>query len=92
MKTNKKAILGFAVAMIFSLAFMQGVSKSNNHDYNQLTLGCAYGSALAGSEGNVGASATLGIITAVMYDMTKMSAVTLGWTGVGVAVTAGFGL
>ncbi|QZE15061.1 hypothetical protein K4L44_04325 [Halosquirtibacter laminarini] len=49
MKTNKKAILGFAVAMIFSLGFMQGMSTKSNHDITiqQLGLGCAMGSACA---------------------------------------------
>ncbi len=43
MKTNKKAILGFAVAMVFSLAFMQGVSTKNTNDVSmqQVCVGSA---------------------------------------------------
>jgi hypothetical protein len=45
MKTNKKVVLGFAVAMVFSLAFMQGNSmKTNKQNVNvqQLTYTAAY--------------------------------------------------
>ena len=42
MKTNKKAILGFAVTMIFSLAIMQGIStKNNKQDANIQQIGAA---------------------------------------------------
>ena len=59
MKTNKKAILGFAVAMIFSLAFMQGINQKSikQHDCNmqQVGAGCAY----AASQTEGGTSAVL---------------------------------
>jgi len=42
MKKNKKAIFGLAIAMIFSLAFMQGINQ-NNKDFSmqQVSLSCA---------------------------------------------------
>lgn len=46
MKTNKKAVLGFAVAMVVSLSVMQGnAMKSNKQDVNiqQISIGCAVG-------------------------------------------------
>ena|ERR1035437_9238115 len=47
MKTNKKAVLGFAVAMVVSLSVMQGSLKQNNGaNLQQLSLGTAY---MAGS-------------------------------------------
>ena len=46
MKQNKKAILGFAVAMIFSLGIMQGISQKNvqQQDINlqQVSIGAGY--------------------------------------------------
>ncbi|MDC9722853.1 MAG: hypothetical protein PSN34_08770 [Urechidicola sp.] len=45
MKTNKKVILGFAMAMIFSLALMQGVATTSNKQnvsLQQVSAGCAY--------------------------------------------------
>jgi len=45
MKKNEKAIFGLAIAMIFSLAFMQRAnSKTTIHDANiqQLTVGSMY--------------------------------------------------
>lgn len=43
MKKNKKAILGFAVAMVFSLAFMQGVCKYNSDvSLQQVSVGAGY--------------------------------------------------
>jgi len=43
MKKNKKAIFGFVVAMIISLALMQGVINNNNNDFSmqQVSLSCA---------------------------------------------------
>jgi len=43
MKKNKKAIFGLAIAMIFSLAFMQGMSTKSNDDMTiqQIGLACA---------------------------------------------------
>jgi len=46
MKKNKKAILGLAIAMIFCLAIMQGVSQKNvqnqNMNLQQLGAGCSW--------------------------------------------------
>lgn len=40
MKTNKKAVLGFAVAIVFSLAFMQGNTiKSTKQDVSLQQVG-----------------------------------------------------
>lgn len=44
MRTNKKAILGFAMAMIFSLAILQGYSTKNSKrdvSMQQIALSCA---------------------------------------------------
>ena len=52
MKTNKKAILGFAVAMVFSLAFMQGISTQNyKQDVSLHQISWAAGYASGATEG-----------------------------------------
>lgn len=53
MKTNKKAILGFAMSMIFSLAIMQGISQKNVQQQRclqQVSLGSAYAAGQAESQ------------------------------------------
>jgi len=53
MKTNKKAILGFAMSMIFSLAIMQGISQKNvqqQRSLQQVSLGSAYAAGQAESQ------------------------------------------
>ena len=44
MKKNKKAIFGLAIAMIFSLSLMQGISTNTNSNSNiqQVSAVCAY--------------------------------------------------
>ncbi len=62
MKTNKKAILGFAVAMIFSLGFMQGMSTKSNQDVaiQQLGGACAIGATYAEDGGALEAGLNYG--------------------------------
>ncbi|MDR7210564.1 hypothetical protein [Flavobacterium piscis] len=63
MKTNKRVVLGFAVAMVFSLAFMQGnTMKSTKQDINvqQLSVGAGY---MAGSSEG-GAAGAWGVVSA----------------------------
>ena len=53
MKTNKKAILGFAMSKIFSLAIMQGISQKNvqqQRSLQQVSLGSAYAAGQAESQ------------------------------------------
>jgi hypothetical protein len=53
MKNNKKAILGFALSMIFSLALMQGISQKNvqqQRNLQQISLGSAYAAGQAESQ------------------------------------------
>jgi len=69
MKTNKKVILGFAMAMIFSLALMQGVATtSNKQDVNlqQVSIGAGYmaGETEGGDSGAWGAVSTMAAGTA----------------------------
>ena len=44
MKKNKKAIFGLAIAMIFSLSLMQGISTKQNQDINlsQVSIGASW--------------------------------------------------
>lgn len=96
MKTNKKAILGFAVVMVFSLAFMQGNSiKNTNQDTSvqQVTLGAGYmaGSTEGGTSGawnaasNIGAGVTAGLF----YGSLTNSWNPLGWVGWGATAVVG---
>ena len=88
MKTNKKAIFGFAVAMIFSLAIMQGISTKNSKEdvsMQQITVGCGYmaGSSEGGASGawnaasNIGAGVTAGLF----YGSLTYTWNPLGWVG-----------
>jgi len=72
MKTNKKAVLGFAVAMVVSLSVMQGSLKQNNNaNLQQLSLGTAY---MAGS--------TEGGTSSMWNQATNLLTVVAGATGV----------
>lgn len=95
MKTNKKVVLGFALAMVFSLAFLQGNSmKSTKQDVNvqQVSLGALYMSGQ--SEG--GKAAVYGGIAAgaavIAYQATTGGAIfswnPVGWAAFGVAAGA----
>lgn len=95
MNTNKKAILGFAVAMVFSLAFMQGNTiKSTKESVNtqQVAVGAAY---MAG-ESERGAAGAWGAVSlgagAVAYQALTGGAIfswnPVGWAAVGVGAGA----
>lgn len=93
MKTNKKAILGFAVAMVFSLAFMQGNSvKNTNQDMSvqQVSLGAGY---MAGSTegGTAGAWAAGSAMAGAAAGQVATGGTLLGWTPVGWGMWAGAG-
>lgn len=84
MKTNKKAILGFAITMIFSLAIMQGMSlKSNQQDITiqQIGAGAAYGA--ANTEGGTSAilSYTAGLAQGTAAGMTAVGLGSIYITG-----------
>ncbi len=84
MKTNKKAILGFAVAMVFSLAFMQGMSIK--HERQNMTLmgwGASAVSSYASSEGEHGLAAAWAGLSGFAYTGAGSIAVSSGWSGVG---------
>ena len=59
MKTNKKAVLVFAMTMIFSLGLMQGTMKKENKQMNlqQVAVGAGY---MAGSSEGGAAAVTVG--------------------------------
>lgn len=61
MKTNKKAVFGFAVAMIFSLAIMQGISTKNSKQDVSMQQVCV-GSAVASSYCEDGGAAQAGLL------------------------------
>ena len=68
MKQNKKAILGFAVAMIFSLGIMQGISTKNNKQdmsLQHVTAACFY--AAANTEMGPGMEASLNIVGGALF-------------------------
>tara|TARA_B100000780_G_scaffold277983_1_gene250096 strand:+ start:2943 stop:3233 length:291 start_codon:yes stop_codon:yes gene_type:complete len=73
MKTNKKAVLVFAMTMIFSLGLMQGTMKKENKQMNlqQVAVGAGY---MAGSSEGGAAGAW----TAVS-GMAGAAAVTVGY-------------
>jgi len=54
MKTNKKAILGFAASMIFSLALMQGINQNSiqqkDQNIQQVSGACAWAAGQAESD------------------------------------------
>ncbi len=92
MKTNKKAILGFAVAMVFSLAFMQGISTKSNQVANlqQVSIGAGY---MAGNAESTSGTVIWGSVSAVTggaagtvaYGALVNSWNPAGWVGWGVA-------
>jgi hypothetical protein len=66
MKTNKKAIFGFATAMIFSMALMQGISKKSNEQdmsLQQLGAACAVGASYSEDGGAWEAGLEYGAVT-----------------------------
>ncbi len=92
MKTNKKAILGFAVAMVFSLALMQGISTKNNLDFTnqQVGVACSVVAANCESGGATGAwlgaaSVAYGFAINVGYGAAVNSWNPAGWVGWAVA-------
>jgi hypothetical protein len=62
-KASKKAILGFAMSMIFSMGIIQGISQKSVQTQNvtlqQVSLGCGYmsGRSEGGAAGAWGAAA-----------------------------------
>lgn len=84
MKTNKKAILGFAVAMVFSLAFLQGMSlKNEKQDVTLCGFGASYVANYAAAEGSIGLATGWGVASTVGYSLAGSLGTTAGWTGVG---------
>lgn len=94
MENNKKAILGFAIAMVFSLAFMQGMSTKSNNDVSmqQVSIGCGY--MATSSEGGAvgawtaGAAISGGIAINVATGGSLLSWNPVGWAALGVAGAA----
>jgi hypothetical protein len=88
MKTNKKAILGFAVAMVFSLAFMQGISNKNDV-VQQVGVACTV--VAANSEGGTAGAwyaasgVAYGFAVNVAYGAAVNSWNPAGWVGWAVA-------
>jgi len=102
MKTSKKAVLGFAVAMVVSLSVMQGnAMKSNKQDVSIQQLGgaAAIGATYCESGGGAAAglnytAATLGATAAGMATAGAYAAVAtttnpVGWGYWGVTVVVG---
>jgi hypothetical protein len=80
MKTNKKAILGFALAMVFSLAIMQGNSiKGNKQDVNLVGAAIAYyGSEQGGAANTISSCAAGTVVAGWGYTVATATAAT-GW-------------
>ncbi len=94
MKKNKKAIVGFALAMVTSMAFMQSMahkSATQNSDVNkqQISIGAGYmaGSSEGGKAGAWTAASALagGAAIAVGYGALTNAWNPLGWVGGAVA-------
>ncbi|MCF6297031.1 MAG: hypothetical protein L3J08_03460 [Flavobacteriaceae bacterium] len=88
MNKNKKTILGFAMAMIFSLALMQGVATTSNKQdmsLQQLTVGAGYmaGETEGGASGAWTAAAGIGtgVTSALFYGSLANTWNPLGWVG-----------
>ncbi len=81
MKTNKKAILGFAVAMVFSLGLMQGINQKSiqQNDMNIQQVGA--GMIIAGAEEGGGMGAAIGFYGGAMLAYTAESAPVWGSMG-----------
>jgi|GEM_PF-541049 len=98
MKTNKKAILGFAVAMVVSLSVMQGnAMKSDKQDVNiqQVALGAAYYGANSENRGTQAAAAVVVIGAGAVAKTAFTGGAMFGWTPVGwaaIGVAAGASL
>lgn len=95
-KANKKAILGFAMSMIFSLAVMQGISQKNvqQHDKNLQQIGAALvvGAAYGASE-DPGMAAAVGFTGGMMLNFVAESCPVWGSMGpVGWVVGGGMAL
>ena len=94
MKTNKKTFLGFAMAMIFSLALMQGVATTSDKQditLQQVSLGALY---MAG-ETEGGASNVWGGIAAgsgASAWQLATGGTLLGWSPVGWALWGSAGV
>ena len=82
---NKKAILGFAMTMIFSLAIMQGISQKSvqQQDVSLMSWGCGAVSDRAMAEGEVGLSAGWGVLSVGAGVAAGALITTTGWTGIG---------
>lgn len=91
MLTNKKLALGVLAGIILMLGCMKKISADQGH-LTQLTVGFAICASVAGSDGNHVSAGIFAVGSAIMYDMTKASALTLGFTGIGLTLTAGFAL
>ncbi|MBI9069240.1 MAG: hypothetical protein JEZ09_18225 [Salinivirgaceae bacterium] len=85
MKTNKKAILGFAVAMVFSLAIMQGISTKNNQDVTlqQVSIGAGYMAGSAESSGATAAWVTVSGVSASVAGTVAYGALVNSWNPAG---------
>ena len=82
MKTNKKVVLGFAIAMVFSLTFIQGNSMKSikqNLTVQQISIGAGYMSE-GGSNG--GWEAAWAMAGAVAYGAATGSSF-FGWCPAG---------
>jgi hypothetical protein len=87
MKTNKKAVLGFAVAMVVSLSVMQGnAMKTNKQDVNLVGAAvCYYSAEQGGSTVNqIAGIAAGGLIMNIGYGVGTAT----GATGVGMIAGA----
>jgi hypothetical protein len=85
MKTNKKAVLGFAIAMIFSLAMMQGMNmKSNHQDVNVQQMTAAAGYMAVSSEGGAAVQTAWGFTSALGWETSGAL-----WTAAGAAAATG---
>jgi len=84
MKKNKKAIFGLAIAMIFSLSLMQGISTNTNSNSNiqQVAAGCAY-MACNSEGGAVGAWGIGAVYAGYIGDAALTGDSIFGWCPVG---------
>jgi len=94
MKKNKKAIFGLAIAMIFSIAFMQGINQNNveKQDVNLQQVACGCGYMASEAESGNGAWAVAGTIIGGASLRIACGGTILGWTPVGWGMWVGAGV
>ncbi len=84
MKNSKKAILGFLIATLFSLAILQGMSiKNERHDITLISWGAGAVASYASSEGQHGLASAWNVTAGVAFTAAGSLAVTTGWSGIG---------